>query len=244
MEANKTKGGWTLAGSLILLLGFVLLAGGCESDAVAPQDQIPPPTEREAAQQAALVAAGIANAGPLILTYNGKLDLGVYPYTFPPGGDISGSVVLAYFDGGAEGVPSHWNDADYGRMWSVDDPETDAVEGVSIALELPGGLQPLFAVTFTLQGPIDRTADTAELFGDGTLSMGGSPTGWTITEADPVLISSLSNWPTGGLVTFVAGAIVLNVVYDGDHTANVYVGDAEDPTYTIDLDTVEVTRVE
>lgn len=244
MEFRNTKGGWALAGSLILLLGLVLLLGGCESDAVAPQEELPAPTEREATQQAALVAAGIAKSSPLILAYDGNKDLGIYPYTFPPGGDVTGSVVLEYFNGGAEGDPSHWDDADYGRMYSVDDPETEDVEGVSIALELPGGLEPVFAVTFLLRGPIDRAADTAELFGAGTLGMGGSPTGWTIPETHPVLISSLSNWPTGGLVNFVVGSIILNVEYDGDHTANVYVGDAEDPTYTIDLDTAEVTLVE
>jgi hypothetical protein len=235
------KGGWGLAVSLILLLGLILLVGGCESDAVAPQDELPQPTEEEAVQQAALVAAGIAKSSPLLLEYNGKKDLGMYPYTFPPGGDISGSVVLEYFDGGSDGEPSHWNDADYGRMYSVDDPETDDLEGVSVSLELPGGLEPLFEVIFILEGPIDRAADTAELFGAGSLSMGGSPVGWTIPETAPAVISGLSNYPTGGLVNFVIGSFELNVQYDGDHTAYVYVGDAEEPTYEIDLDTAIIT---
>ena len=109
MEWNKFERGAGLMGVLILLLGFCLVIGGCESDSVVPQEQLPALTEQGAAQQASLVAVGISKAGPELLNFSGKSgdkELGVYPYTFPEGGDISGTIMLEYFTGGAGGTHS------------------------------------------------------------------------------------------------------------------------------------------
>lgn len=242
MEFYRKKKGGGLAGVLILLLGVCLVWGGCESDSVAPDDQVPALTERDAAQQAALIAVGITKVGPQILNFSGKKPrdkddvVGVYDYPFPPGGDITGSVILEYFTGGAEGVHCPWDEADYGLLYT---PEG---EMVFVAVELPGGAVPQFELIFSLYGPIDRAADTAEVAGSGTFTSVVYSNDFTIPEAAPIILTAVSSYPDGGVFHFTVGAISLVVTYDGSSTAGVEV--AEVLTYEIDLDTGGVTLVE
>jgi hypothetical protein len=242
MDFKKTKKGRGLAGVLILLLGFCLLQGGCESDSVAPNDDLPQLTEREAAQRVALVATGISKVGPQVLSFNGKKSrdkddvVGVYPYDFPEGGDITGSIVLEYFFGGAGGTHVHWDDADYGLLY------TPKGVTVSVALDLGGGVGPIFGLTFDLHGDIDRAEDTAEVAGSGTFSTGGSSNGFTIPDTDPIVLTGVSSYPTGGEILFSADGFNLSVEYEGDHIVDVTIGDVV--SYTIDLNTGIVTPVE
>ena len=221
-----------------MLLGFCLVIGGCESDSVAPQEQLPALTEQGAAQQASLVAVGISKAGPELLNFSGKSgdkELGVYPYTFPEGGDISGTIMLEYFTGGAGGTHSSWDDADYGLLYTTEGDE------VSVALDLDG-LEPQFGLTFNLYGPIDQVADTAEVSGTGTFTTGDSSNDFTIPDDDPVLLEAISTYPSGGMFLYSADGFELMVVYDGSDTAIIQI--AEVVAYTIDLDTGIVTPVE
>lgn len=241
MELYRKKKGGGLAGVLILLLGVCLIWGGCESDSVAPDDEVPALTERDVAQQAALVAVGISKMGPEILNFSGKKPrdkddvVGIYPYTFE-GEDITGSVILEYFTGGAEGVHCPWGEADYGLVYTTDD------EMVSVAVELPGGAEPQFGLTFNLFGPIDRAADTAEVAGSGVFSSAVYTNDFTIPVESPVILTAVSSYPDGGVIHFTVGAISLVVTYDGDITAGVEVAGVL--TYEINLDTGGVTLVE
>jgi hypothetical protein len=240
MEWNKSKRGVGLMGVLILLLGFCLVIGGCESDSVVPQEQLPALTERGAAQQASLVAVGISKAGPELLNFSGKSgdkELGVYPYTFPEGADIAGTIMLEYFNGGAEGEHCLWSDADYGLLYTTEGNE------VSVALDLEG-LEPEFALTFNLYGPIDQVLDTAEVSGTGKFASGDSSHDFTIPDDDPVLLEAISTYPSGGSFAYSADGFDLVVVYDGDDTAFVFVSEAPEPGYVIDLDTGIVTPFE
>lgn len=240
MELYKMKRGLPLTGVLILLLGFCLVLGGCESDAVAPQDELPALTEQGAAQQAALVAVGISMAAPELLNFSGKSgakDLGIYPYTFPEGGGVTGTIMLEYFTGGAGGAHSLWSDADYGMLYTTEGEE------VSVDLDLDG-LDPEFGITFDVEGPIDQVADTAEVFGTGTFTTGDSSNGFDIPEEDPVLLEAISTYPTGGMFAYSADGFELVVVYDGDVTALVFVSGAPEPGYSINLDTGIVTPIE
>ncbi|MCK9995921.1 MAG: hypothetical protein KAH56_06550 [Candidatus Krumholzibacteria bacterium] len=224
--------------ALLLLTGGLMLVG-CESDPVAPQDELPQLTEQEAAQQAAIVAVGLAKVGPELLKFSGlkagPAELGIYPYEFPSGGDITGSIMLEYFDGGPGGTHSHWNDADYGLLYSP------SGEVVTLALDLGFGFEVSVDLTFDLAGPIDRAADTATVTGSGTLASGDETTGFTISETDPVVLSGLSAYPSGGTLLFTIDGIQLEVSYDGDDTAAVTIADVV--TFMIDLDTGIVTPV-
>ena len=222
---------------LVLFWASGLLVGGCESDAVAPQDELPAVTEAEAAQQAALVAVGIAKVGPELLRFQASKprdkELGVYSYTFPEGGDISGTVILEYFSGGAGGFHSLKDDADYGWLYT---PEG---EMVTVALDIPSKVEPIFELTFDVQGDIDQVADTATVSGFGTLATGELSSGFTFTN---LILTELSSYPDGGTFECVSGPITLVVEYDGDSTASVSVKGFI--KYEIDLDTGFVTLIE
>jgi hypothetical protein len=230
MKWNQMMNGGSWAGALVLLMGIGLLVAGCESDPVAPQDTLPELTEGEVAQQAALVAVGIAQAGPKMLTYDGTksgpAELGVYPYSFPSEGNISGIIVLEYFTGGSEGVHSNWDDADYGKLYT---PEG---ENVTVALDLGGGVEPIFSVTFDLFGPIDRPADTATVSGSGTFTTQEFVRSFTLTD---VILTEVSSYPSGGTMDYTSGSIDLTVTYDGSRyvSADIDGGGA----FVIDLDT-------
>ncbi len=218
----------------VLLLACGLAVGGCESDAVAPQDELPALTEAEAAQQAALVAVGVATVGPEILRFQAPKprdkDLGVYTYDFPEGGYISGTVMLEYF---ANGLPSLKDDADFGKLYT---PEGELVV---IELEMPGGAKPVFELTFALEGDINQEADTATVSGDGTLTSGEFGGNFSFYN---LVLTELSSYPDGGTFEYVSGAITLVVEYDGDSTASVSVEGVI--KYEIDLDTGLVTLIE
>jgi len=220
----------------ILVLACGVLVGGCESDSVAPHDELPELTEREATQQAALVAVGLAQVGPELLTFNGfkalENELGVYIRTFPEGGDITGSVILEYFTGGPGGTHSLWGDADYGLLYT---PEG---EMVMIEIEVPEVGTAVFGLDFELHGDIDQGADTATISGSGNLSTGDWNPSFTITD---VVLTELSSYPEGGSLEFVTGALNLMVEYGGDETATVSINDLI--TYEIDLDTGIVTLI-
>ncbi len=235
----KTKhlkaSGLGLAAVMLLLAGGLLL-GGCESDAVAPNETLPEVTDQEAAQQAALVAVGIAHVGPQLLKFDGlkagPAELGVYPYDFPEGGDITGSIVLEYFTGGEGGNHSSWNNADYGLLYTPEGEE------VSVAVELFEGVEVVYSVTFNLGGPINRSADTATVSGPGTLIMGEIVRDFTLTN---VFLDAVSSYPGGGSFDFTAGSIVVTVTYDGTRFATVTVSGGA--TFEIDLDTGLISSV-
>lgn len=220
----------------ILVLACGALVGGCESESVAPHDELPQLTEREATQQAALVAVGISKVGPELLNFNGlkafEKELGVYTRTFPEGGDITGSIILEYFDGGPSGLHSLWEDADYGLFYT---PEG---ERVTIEVEIPDVGTSVFALDFDLHGDIDQEADTATVSGSGNLTTGDYNPSFTITN---VVLTELSSYPEGGTFEFVAGTITVMVEYDGDVTASVWINGVI--TYVIDLDTGIVTLI-
>lgn len=236
MNHNNWKTGRGGLGVLflpVLLLACGILAGGCESDSVTPDDELPQVTEEEAAQQAALVAVGIAKVGPKLLSFNGlkalEKDLGVYLYEFPVGGDISGSIVLEYF---SDGIHSHWDDADYGLLYT---PEG---EMVIVELEIEGLSTVVFELAFALQGDIDQDTDTATVSGIGTMDTGDLHSDFDFTD---LILTEISAYPDGGTMDFVAGAISLEVEYDGEDMASVSVNGVI--TYHINLDTGVVTPV-
>ena len=219
-----------------LLLACGLLVGGCESDSVAPQDELPELTELEVTKQAALVAWGIAKVGPELLKYDGPKfrdkDLGVYPYTFPESENITGSIVLEYFTGGAGGTHCLWDVADYGLLYT---PEGEVL---TIALDLGEGLVPVFELTFDLHGDINQTADTATVSGSGTFVTGDEISDFTLTN---VVLTDVSDYPTGGEMGFIADGIALVVNYDGVKMVEVTID--ETVAYMIDLDSGNVTPV-
>lgn len=236
MELNKMKKRWSWPLACVLLLGFGLLMAGCESDPVAPQDGAPELTEQEAAQRASLVAVSVAKIGPEILKARSLKksadELGVYPYTFPEGGDVSGTVIMEYFTGGAEGTHSTWNDADYGLLFT----EVGEVVDVAVPLPMAPEVTVAFAIDFNLSGPINRLADNAVVSGTGRFIVGSWIEDYTLTS---VVVTGINDYPSGGTIEYVSGSHALLVTYDGSDTAMVSVNGVD--LYSIDLDTAQIT---
>lgn len=226
---------WRRPAALVLILAMGLLVAGCESDPVAPQEEIPAQTQTEAAQQAALVAAGVAKIGPVILEDQTLKELGVYPYTFPEAGNVSGMVVMEYFTGGPEGAHSHWNDADYGMMYTPDE------ELVDVSVTLPFGEEGItvgFSLDFDLYGPINRAEDFATVSGTGNYITGAGVSPFTMTE---VVVSGINDFPTGGTLLFETGIFAVEVTYNGTDTGMMAVNGVD--LFTVDLDTGLITPI-
>ena len=238
MEMNRMKKAWGWPAAMLLLLGCGLLLAGCDSDPVAPQEGPPALTEQEAAQRAGLVAVSMARIGPEILEARTLKDaadeLGVYPYTFPVGGDVTGTVIMEYFTGGAEGSHSHWNDADYGMIYT----ETGSALDVEIPLPVAPEVVVAFSVDFYFAGPINRLVDTATVSGSGNFVAGAWTEHFTMTN---VQVTGFNDYPSGGTIEYVSGAHTLLVTYDGSDAAIVSVDDVD--LYAIDLDTAQITSL-
>ncbi len=239
MKFNEMMKGRYWVGVLVLLMAGGLLMAGCESDSVSPDDPVPELTELQAAQLAGRVAFGISEVGPRILTFRGSKprdkDLGVYPYEFPAGGDITGTIVLEYFEGGAEGNHSSWEEADYGLLY------TPGSTVLTAAKDIGGTEVVLFEVSFNLFGDINQSADRADILGSGNLTVGSFSSDFTIPEDDPVVLLGVSSFPESGMFLLTVSGIELLVIYDGDSTAGVLVGGV--PAYVIDLETGDVTPI-
>ena len=235
MKFDKMTKGRVWAGALILLLGTGLLLMGCESDSVAPDEELPALTGEEAAQQAALVAVGVAKVGPELVKFDGSkaspAEDGVYPYTFPQGSNVTGSIVLEFFSGGPTGSHVVWDMADYGKLY------TPNGEMVTVSVDL-GEIDPIYSVAFELYGPIDRAADTATVSGTGTFISGDRTTPFTLTD---VLLEDVSTYPDGGTVVLAGEGIEATVTYDGTRYATVAITDGD--TFSLDLDTGIITVV-
>lgn len=234
MEMNKMTKRWSWPLACVLLLGFGLLMAGCESDPVAPQEEPPALTEKEAAQQAALVAVGVAEIGPEILKAPALKDLGIYPYDFPADGIVLGSVIMEFFTGGAGGTHSHWNDADYGLLYT---PDKEVLE-VEFMLPIGEGVTVGFALDFSLFGPIDREEDEAVVSGTGNYITGAGTAPFTLTS---VVVSGIYAYPTDGTLLFETGGWEVLVTYDGTDTALVAVNGVD--MFTVNLDTGWLTPI-
>ena len=244
-KQRKTgRGGLGVLFLPILLLACGVLVGGCESDSVAPHDEIPELTEREAVQQVALVAAGLAKVGPQLLLFDGtksgdKDEEGVYTQDFADIDYITGTVILEYFNGGPGGNHCVWDEADYGLLYTRDDPETPEVELVTVTLDLGEGLEPIFHLGFGLHGDINQETDTAIVSGEGILLMEGfPPRPFMVTN---VVLTEVSEFPEGGELSFSTGSFDLVVEYDGEEVAYVTVDGVI--TFSINLETGVVTPV-
>jgi len=201
-------------GRLMPLLGLLLIGGlalliGCESDETAPNDPLPALTPEDAASQAAIPAMAMTQIGPALAGYDGNKGLkNVYEYDFGGDSDIDGRVLL---DFRLDGEPATYEEANWGRMYTEEDsPLVIVIEGMLPGLEL----------TVDVTGdPYDPDAQTATLGGSGSITIGDFEQDWTIEG----VVVSADGFPDDGVLTFTTEGIEVEVHYDGDATADVYV---------------------
>lgn len=230
---NFTAGRRTLA--VLLVVAAALWLGGCESDSVAPQDELPEMTQTDAAQQAGIVATGLHRLGPQILRFTpakGK-DTGIYIYEFPTEPYVEGRVTMEFFTGGADGTHVVYDEADYGMLY------TDEGEILDITLAFPGGVDVSLGLELDVAGDIDQVAGTADVSGGGHLYTDLFDTEFTFT--DVVVTRDPEGYPTSGALTLTNGPWEAVVTFDGDDTA--MISFQGNDLFVVDLDTGLVTPI-
>jgi len=206
----------------------LLLVAGCESDSVAPDDDVPALSRDDVAQRTALMAVAMAELGPRIVTFvPGKAkEVGVYPYTFPPGAAVQGGVTLEFFSGGSGGTHVAYDQADYGELYTA--------PGEPLHAEIPLGSDAtaVFDVTLDLSGSIDQQNSSAVVSGSGSFSSGPWPGTFTFFGLH---VAASSVYPTSGNLNFSGGAWTLSAAYDGSGTA--VISEMGTDLYVVDLET-------
>ena len=217
----------TILITLLLLSATGWLLTGCESDATAPDDELPPLTGEDVATQAGYFAQAMLEVAPLALTYGAKADEsdGLFTYTFAPGDPVQGTVNL-YFE--QAGQPSGPSVADFCRLWTG--------EGAPLqASPVQDGVP--WLVAFELEAELDQQAGTGTVAGSGTLTIGDYVADWTVTG---YAISDGGQWPAAGTLVFTNEGQTATVTFDGDQTATVT---ADGQTWILDLQTGTLTEV-
>ena len=217
----------------LALPALLVLLGGCESDPVAPHDDLPQLTSEERANQSAAIAITMAEAAVKVLNPGTPMpgkSLHDYPVT---GEGFSGGVWIEYLS--AEGV------ADPG---SVVTPEDAGWAHLYTATDAP--------VVFTTPPPfngrtefeLDFTAVLEQgqpregvINGTGTMTSGEYIVDFTATDLE---VEEDRDYPLGTVTITAAGGTV-DIGFDGDHTATVLVDHVD--LYVVDLDTGVVTHI-
>jgi hypothetical protein len=206
---------------LAALTVFGLLVGGCESDSVAPQDELPALSKDAAANQAALAATVLASVAPEIVRYDGPTKE-AYSYNFLGVEGVTGTVNLEYWTGGIDGTPATFEVGDHARLW------TPGLMGVVLETETGGSV----SVTFDIHAQVVQATETATIMvgSDGTFTSGDYVTNFNLVN----LVVTDSDYPTSGSMEVSAGGFDMIVAFDGDHTALLSI-DGEG-TWIVDLD--------
>ncbi len=226
----KTNRKLYLLTALALMLGASLWLTGCESDSVAPHDQLPALNSEDVAYQAAAVGAAASRVLPQIVDFT-RSDKTEYTYTFPPdGSDVIGSVYFDFRNGGPEGASADYDVATWCRMNTATDAPLVFVVGAGGTVELD----------FNIFADIVQATHTATLLTGSVGTFTGGD--YVATFAfDGVVVTAGENYPSGGTMTFVSGGHVLVVTFDGDNTATISL-DGED-TWIVNLEDGTVTEV-
>jgi hypothetical protein len=216
---------------LLVMFSVAGLLAGCESDSVAPQENLPAPSQEDVASQAGIASVVLLETSKEFLAFDGSKN--VYTYEFGDEGDVTGRVTMDFRCGGEppDGTPCAYDVADWGRVW------TDGEDNVTFQNDDPPS--PAIVFTVDVSGPIDQDTDSAVIGGEGTVDFAGYFTPWTITDVE---VSLGENYFLGGYMEFTSGAITVVVWYDGDNLAAVTVDDIL--IGFIDLDDGVFTEVE
>ncbi|PID79771.1 hypothetical protein CSB20_09120 [bacterium DOLZORAL124_64_63] len=197
----------TLRAVLALMLMLSLFLTGCASDSVAPHDEAPALSDEGVATQAAAMALVTAHVLPRMVEYS-STNKDMYSYEFSDEDVVAGTIWLDFRTGGADGAPATYSAGDWCRMHTADG------EAIGFAV----GLDSQIAVTLNIMADIVQATDTATVrAGSGGTFTAGAYSA-TFDFAD-VVVTAGQNYPAGGTMTFVSGARVLTVTFDGDETA-------------------------
>jgi hypothetical protein len=224
MKSARTN---TFSVVLVLLAAgaFVALVG-CESESVAPNDNLPAISPESAAQIAGYVAFYLNEAYGVYQDAFSKAESGEQSFS---AGGVSGGYTLEFR---CDGSPCESGDADFLRGY------TAAGQQIEVRANLSDDL-PLVVCTFDAQADdFDGTvgSESGTVFGHGALVAGEYESSFTVEG----VFLSLAEYPPGGSLTYLAGDNAVEVTFNGTRYANLVVGETH---YLVDLDDGSVDEV-
>ncbi len=214
--------------ALALMLGASLWLTGCESDTVAPHDELPELTLEDKAYQAGAMGAAAGRVLPQIVEFSGNKN--EYTYSFPDnGGDISGFIYFDFRMGSADGASAAYDAATWGRMYTADEAP------ISFAIGEGGSVE----VDFSIMASIDNPNDTATLL-DGSIGTFTAGEYEATFAFDGVVVTAGDSYPSGGTMTFTTGGTELLITFDGDNLVSVSLDGVI--TWVLNLDDGSITE--
>lgn len=222
MTRHATKTATALA--LLVLLGVL---AGCESEATAPQDELPPVTVQGAATQAGIVAAAVTEASQKLVQSIG-IDKDVVTEPINQGG-VVGTVSID-FRIGPDGPPATSATATWAHLYTG--------EGAPLTYTNPeGGGVTTFALG--LMADLDRNADTAKILDGsaGTMVSGENVVDFTVTG----VIEGSVGYPSDGTLDVTSADHFAQVTFNGTNEATMIVD--HERTFIVNLDTGAYTEI-
>jgi hypothetical protein len=212
----------------LTVLALLGLTAGCSSDAVAPQDEIPPVTVKGAATQAGFIAAAVSQATQIFVRDIGPAK-DVVEEPIGGQGGVTGSVFIDY-RAGADGPPSTPREATWAYMYTA--------EGAPLSYTNPvgGGVT---TCALGVMADLDRYADSAKVLqgSGGVLTSGENVVEFAMTGT----ITGSVSYPTDGLLDVTSADHFAQVTFNGTNMVTMIVDHAR--TFLVNLDTGEVTEV-
>lgn len=221
---------YTLLALLALVLGLGLFLAGCESDSVAPNEELPALTNDEKAGQSAAMASAAAHVLPELVRFTPGPNKNEYSYTIYEEGVVEGMVYFDFRLGGADGAPAAYNGADWARMNTAD--------GMPIIFHV--GIGGMVYLDFDITASLVQATNTATLLdgSGGTFTAGQYVATFSFSNVE---VTAGDNYPAGGTMTFVTGGTTLLVTFDGDDTAVIALDGVD--TWVLNLDDASVTGI-
>jgi len=199
---------------------FALLAG-CDSDTVAPHDNLPALTAEDAANQSAIVALTYKQIGPMAIQNPAKT-AGAHPIA---GAGFSGEVWIDWLtaEGGEDAT---WNTAGWVHVF------TEADSPVVYTTPLGGTTE----FNLDVAADIARDPTTGVISGSGSMVSGEYTLSYTILNLEVV---EGADYPATGIIEVVTQGHTVSIVFDGDNTALLTVNMTD--VWEVNLDTGAVT---
>jgi len=196
--------------SLLAILAALGLLAGCESDTVAPDEQLSAPDNQDVAGQSGTMASAMTGIFLRIWDPQNAKDNGEYEFTWTTG-PVVGTVYSEFRTAEGGDLVDH-DEAAWVRVYTAD--------GGPLAVTVFDGAIPwLFG--FDIGADIDQAGGTATLDGGGTLVVDDHFAGFTFIG---VLVESGEDYPAAGVMEFTSAGITATVTYDGDSLVTVTSG--------------------
>ena len=219
---------YTLA-ALALLLGAGLWLTGCESDTVAPHENLPELTSEDVAYQTAAMGSAASRILPQLVEFSPATTKNQYSYEFD-GDPVTGTVFFDFRMGSANGAEAPYSTATWGRMFTGLDATLSFAVGVGGSVE----------VAFDIMASIVPETHTATILDGSGGSFTAGDYGATFTFSN-LIVQAGADYPLGGTMTFVSAGHTMTLGFDGTNIATITFNGVL--SWTVNLDTGNITAI-